>query len=187
MMRDFSAGISKLRYELAKNLAEADVLKSEKLENVTSVFNKRLTVFQHDFLNLIAQTKGTAPNRTTDPNLKAKGRSHIPEAIGAIGGAAAGYTAGGVVVSTTAAHGMWWWAVGAHTVTVATYVAGAVGTTAAVATGGLAAVGGVAVAIAANKGTSKWMRKRIRKGILADFDKKVVPQLTTWAESILNE
>jgi hypothetical protein len=185
MLRDFDSGISKLRYELAKNLAETDVLKKEKVENVVSVFNQRLTVFQHDFLQMLAQLRGGAPNRTDEYNLDARSGSHIPTVVGCIAGAVAGSAAAGMAV-TTASTGMLWWT-STHAVSLATVLAGAAGVSVDVVSGGLTLGGGIAGAIALNKGVAGIMRKRIRKKIMQDFDNSVVPRLRDWATHLFHE
>ena len=182
-LRDFDAGISKLRYELAKNLAETDILKSDKLENVTSVFNERLLVFQHDFLQMLAQIRGDAPNKTNNLNLKAKGGSHLPKVVGGIAGAAAGSTAAGMIVTT--ATGMWWWYHPAASL--ATVLATGAGVSVDLVSGGLTLGGGVIGAIAVNKLVAGGMRKRIRKRIMSDFDSQIVTRLKSWAEGLLDE
>lgn len=185
MLRDFDSGISKLRYELAKNLAETDVLKKEKVENVISVFNERLTVFQHDFLQVLAQMRGGAPNRTDKYSLNPSNGSHVPTVVGGIAGAVAGGAAAGMAV-TTATTGMLWWS-STHAVSLATVLAGAAGVSVDLVSGGLTLGGGIAGAIALNKGVAGFMRKRIRKTIMQDFDGSVVPRLRDWATQLLNE
>ena len=163
MLRDFDSGISKLRYELAKNLAETDVLKKEKVENVISVFDERLTVFQHDFLHVLAQMRGGAPNRTDKYSLDSASGSRVPTVVGGIAGAAAGGAVAGMAV-TTATTGMLWWS-STHAVSLATVLAGAAGVSVDVVSGGLTLGGGIAGAIALNKTVAGFMRKRIRKKI----------------------
>ena len=184
-MREFDSGVSKLRYELAKNLSETDVLKKDKVENVISVFNERLVVFQHDFLQMVAQMHGGAPNRTKRYDLEAHGASHIPTVVGGFAGAVAGGAAAGMAV-TTATTGMLWWS-STHAVSLATVLAGAAGVSVDVVSGGLTLGGGIAGAVALNKGVAGFMRKRIRKKIMSEFDTSIVPQLHEWASGLLHE
>lgn len=185
LLRELDSGISKLRYELVKNLAETDVLKKDKVVNVISVFNERLTIFQHDFLQMVAQTRGGAPNRTQGLNLEARGGSHIPSVVGGIAGAAAGSAAAGMA-ATTATTGMLWWT-SVHAVSLATVLAGAAGISVGAVTGGLALGGGIAGAVALNKGLSSKMRTRVRKQILNDFESNITPKIREWANELLNE
>ena len=80
---------------------------------------------------------------------------------------------------------LWWSSV--HAVSLATMVAGAAGVSATVATGGLALGGGIAGAVAVNKGIAGFMRKRVRNKITGDFDSNVAPKLRTWAAQMLDE
>lgn len=185
MLRDFDCGISKLRYELAKNLAETDVLKKERVENVISVFNERLTVFQHDFLQMLAQMRGGAPNRTERHTLDATSGSNVPIIVGGVAGAVAGSAAAGITV-TTATTGMLWWT-STHAVTLATVLAGATGASVDFVSGGLTLGGGIAGAVAVNKGLAGVMRKRVRNRIMAEFDNSIVPKLNAWATQLLHE
>jgi len=185
MIRDFDGGISKLRYELAKNLAETDVLKKEKVENVVSVFNERLSVFQYDFLQMLEQLKGGAPNKTNKYDLEAHSDSHVPKVVGGIAGFAAGSILAGVTVTTITTGHLWWQSTQA--VSLASWLAGAAGASVDVVSGGLTLGGGIAGAVALNKGVSGMMRKRIRKKIMSEFDTAIVPKLREWASELLHE
>ena len=65
LMRQFEAGLAKVRYELKKNLYEIDPLDKDRLNPLLSVFNDRLIIFQHEFLEFLARVKGTAKSSTT--------------------------------------------------------------------------------------------------------------------------
>lgn len=185
LLRDFDAGLSKLRYELAKNLAEIDVLKTERVENVLSVFNERIVVFQHDFLQMLAQLRGDAPNKTRKLGIQASGASHAPAALGFVAGVVGGTSASGFTVAT-ATSGWWLWS-STTAVSLSTLLAGVTGISAGVVTGGLAIGGGIAGAFAVNKGVSSFMRKRIRKKIMSSFEDHLVPELTEWAKALIDE
>lgn len=185
LLRDFDSGLSKLRYELAKNLAEIDVLKTERVENVLSVFNERIVVFQHDFLQMLAQLRGDAPNNTKKLTIQASGGSHAPAAVGIAAGVAGGTLASGFTVAT-ATSGWWLWS-SPTAVSLSTFLAGVTGLSAGVVTGGLAIGGGLAGMLAVNKGVSSIMRKRIRTKIMSSFDEHVVSELKNWAAELINE
>lgn len=185
LTRTFNAGKARLRLELVKNLAEIDVLKRAKLENELAVFNERLHLFQHDFLGVVAQSTGTAPDSTNRHDMRATAafEQHVPTAFGAAAGVVGGSAVAGFAF-TTATTG-WWIFSSTVPVTVASSIAGVTGASLDVVSGGLTLGGGVAGAIAANKAMAGYLRQRIRKRLMADFDNRIVPALDDWSRQAM--
>ncbi len=70
-------------------------------------------------------------------------------------------------------------------VTVASSIAGVTGASLDIVSGGLTLGGGIAGAIVANKAMAGYLRQRIRKRLLADFDNRIVPALDQWSQQVM--
>ena len=101
LTRQFEAGLAKVKYEYQKNLQEMDPLDEEALEKMLTVFNQRLVIFQHEFMEYLSKVR--AGSRGVNPYteefvIEAPPIERIPAiAAGAAGGIAAGPV--GVVVA----------------------------------------------------------------------------------------
>ena len=176
MARQFDAGLAKIKYELQKNLNDIDPLDKERLSQLLSVFNQRLIVFQHEYLEYLARAKGMAESRVEEFSVSTPSTDKIPELASAIlAGGASAFLVALIPVGTS---GFWFWAT---TVTAAASAGAALGVPAGVVTAGAGVVvGGIAGIVAATLMKSK-RRSLIRKVIMQRFDNEIVPKLRQWA------
>jgi hypothetical protein len=184
--RKFNSAIAKCRYELENNLACIDVLDKGQLTNVLNVFNQRLLVLQHEFLELAATMQGFASDQTVDVGLSRPSQAKVADwAVGGITGGGGAYAASTVAVTTQTVGHLWW----AKTVglTLATVVAGPLGIPAATAALLIGAGGGLASARVANKLFLNMRRKRIRRKVMDAFTQKLEPKLRNWAQGRISE
>jgi len=109
LSRKFKSALAKCRYELENNLACIDVLDKGQLTNALNVFNQRLIVLQHDFLELIATTQGAVSDNTVKANLSKPSQVKVADwAIGGITGGGAAYASSAIVVTTQTIGHLWW-------------------------------------------------------------------------------
>ena len=174
LMCQFTSALQKLRYELEKNLSEIDVLNSNKLKNIVSLFNGRLAIFQSDFLQYLKDYSEN-PNSTFDPPLRSE--KEIQKLLAIIVGSslASALVLSTLVVSTS---GFLFWST---SVTLGSAIGAKLGVPAGPATAGASVVVG-AVAGGAAVVFSRPLRRRIIKDkILKTFDKETVVELKRWA------
>ena len=177
LTRQFEAGLAKVKYEFQKNLQEVDPLNREALEKLLTVFNQRLIIFQHEFMEYLSKVRGGVNPHTKQFVVEAPPLSRIPElASSIIAGGGSAILVALIPVGTT---GWWLWAT---TLTAAASIGSAIGAPAGVVTAGIGvvagAVGGVGVALC----MKKYRRKLIRKSLVAKFDKDIAQQLRAWAK-----
>jgi hypothetical protein len=177
MTRQFEAGLAKVKYEYQKNIQEVDPLDRDSLEKMLSVFNQRLVIFQHEFMEYLSQVRGGVTSQTQNFDVEAPPLNRIPELASSIiagGGSAILITL--IPIGTT---GWWLWAT---TLTAAAGIGSAVGAPAGVVTAGVGIVagafGGVGVALC----MKKYRRKLFRKNLVAKFDNDIATQLRAWAQ-----
>ena len=173
LFSSFEAALTKLRFELSKNINAIDVLDQEELEKCIHLFNDRITIFQHDFLKFLHSNKFSSAEKFDLEIPDDKRLASILTGIGTAG--LAGLLLGLIPVATT---GFWIWT---STVTCATLLGGLLGMpagpAAAIAGGAIGCVAGFGVAVVSRPKR----RKSIRKGILKYYDEKAVPKLKEWA------
>ena len=178
LKRQFEAALSRVKYELERNLSEIDLLNTEKLENMLQVFNQRLIIFQHEFIEHITRLGNTTDSSTGEFRVEAPPWDRIPEIATAIlAGGAGGIAVALIPIGTT---GFWLWAT---TVTAAAATGAAVGVPAGVATAGVGIIIGAVAGVCTALVLKKRRRKIIKKIILNVFDKDVAPKLREWAIS----
>ena len=170
----FEAALTKLRFELSKNINAIDVLDREELEKCIDLFNDRLVIFQHDFLKFMQSNKFGSAEKF---EFKLPSKELVKALITGIGTAGlSGLLAGLIPVATTG-----WW-IFSSTVSAATLLGGLLG----IPAGPAAMLAGAVIGCVAGFGvavlTRPQRRKRIREGILKYYDEKVVPKLKTWAK-----
>ena len=177
LKRQFEAALSRVKYELERNLSEIDLLNTEKLENMLQVFNQRLIIFQHEFIEHITRLGNTTDSSTGEFRVEAPPWDRIPEIAAAILAGGAGGIAVALIPITT---GFWLWA---STVTAAAAAGAAIGVPVGVATAGVGIIVGAGVGVCTALVLKKRRRKFIKKRILIVFDKDVAPKLREWAIS----
>ena len=174
LFSSFESALTKLRFELSKNINAIDVLDREELEKCIHLFNDRMTIFQHDFLKFLRSNKFSSAENF---KLEIPDNELLASILTGIGTAGlSGLLVGLIPVATT---GFWIWT---STVTAATLAGGLVG----IPAGPAAILIGGAVGCVAGFGVAALSRpkrrKSIRDGILKYYDAKVVPQLKAWAK-----
>lgn len=180
VMRQFDAGLAKMRSEVLKNLDGIDLLNHEEAEALVERLNQRLVVAQHDFLDFVNQLSGSSTGKVKSFKLSSAGTTVVPEAAAGVVGAGAGATLINLIPWTVP--GMLW---GTTTTTLATSVGTVLGVGASCATFGASILVGVAAGGALYKYRLSKRRKYVRDAILASFDEEAVPKLRVWAERVV--
>ncbi|MEO1992429.1 MAG: hypothetical protein ABGW78_10890 [Pirellulales bacterium] len=183
LLNEFKAGLSKMRFEILKELHQTNVLDKEKFEHVLDLINQNLIVRQHEFIKMVAQVKGQLSGEPTSVDLKGdtKNKKSIEEVVAAVGGAGLGaagatflgWTTPGIFYSTST--------------TVASTIASVLGVTVGVATAGAAVVGGLGAGYIANKLMRSRRIKKIKNEFMDQWDKSVEEDLLPWAEKVIHE
>lgn len=181
LMFQFTVALHKIRYELEKNLSEIDVLNSKKLEGVVSLFNRRLIIFQSEFLQYLKDYNETVDKPVFDPPFHTENEVAKLSAVVLGSSLAAAILLTTLVVSTS---GFWFWTT---SVTLGGLIGAKVGIPAGPATAGVsiavgAAVGGVTVVA-----SRPMRRKMLKKMVLHAFDNKTSEQLQEWAAKHIKE
>lgn len=173
--RQFEAGLAKVKYEYQKNLQEVDPLDRDALEKMLTVFNQRLVIFQHEFMEYLSKVCGGVNPQTQEFVVEAPPINRIPElASSIIAGGGSAILVALIPVGTT---GVWLWAT---TLTAAASIGSAVGAPAGVATAGIGVVVGAACGVGVALCMKKYRRKLMRKNLVAKFDDVIAPQLRAW-------
>jgi hypothetical protein len=174
--RQFEAGLAKVKYEYQKNLQEVDPLDRDALEKMLTVFNQRLVIFQHEFMEYLSKVRGGVNPQTQDFAVETPPMNRIPElASSIIAGGGSAILIALIPVGTT---GWWLWAT---TLTAAASIGSAVGAPAGLVTAGIGVVVGAAGGVGVALCMKKHRRKLIRKNLAAKFDNEIAPQLRAWA------
>ena len=177
LTRQFEAALASVRYEYEKNLQEVDPLDRDALEKRLSLFNQRLIIFQHEFMEYLSKVRGGVNPQTHKFVVEVPPLSRIEElAASIIAGGGAAILVALIPVGTT---GFWLWAT---TITAAASIGSAIGATVGVVTAGIGVLVGTAVGVCVSFGMRKPRRKLIRKKLLSMFDEKITPQLRAWVE-----
>ena len=176
IMRQFDAGLEKLRSEILSNIDKVDLLDHDEAGGLVDRLNQRFVVSQHDFLEYLSRLSGSSSGSVERFVLSPPDSTIVPEATA--GGV--GAITGGVVVnliSLTVPGWLW----GTTTTTLATGIGTALGVGASVVTIGAAAVVGVVAGGAIYVVRLRKRRKFVRTSILKSFDEDAAPKLREWA------
>lgn len=182
LLRQFERALAKLRYELSNNLGQIDPLDRDKLSQLLLVFNQRLIVFQHDFLQYLERARGESiSSRVEEFVISTPSCDKIPELASAIlaGGAGAFL----VHLLPVATSGFLWWTT---TVTAAAATGAALGLPAGVVTAGVGVAAGAGAGIVVSLLMKSKRRESVRLAIMNKFDKEVAPKLLEWASNHIN-
>lgn len=175
--RQFEAGLAKVKYEYQKNLQEVDPLNRDALEKMLTIFNQRLVIFQHEFMEYLSKIRGGVNPQTQDFVVEPPPLNRIPElASSIIAGGGSAILVALIPVGTT---GWWLWAT---TLTAAASIGSAVGAPSGVVTAGIGIIVGAASGVGVALCMKKYRRKLIRKNLVAKFDDEIAPQLRAWAQ-----
>jgi hypothetical protein len=178
VLRQFDAGIAKLRSEVLKNLDSVDVLDKDAARGLVDRLNQRLVVAQHEFLDFVSRVTGSSHGDVEEFELSSSDGNLLPEFAAGAMGAGTGAILVNLIAWTVPG---WLWGT---TTTLATAVATAIGVGASAVTLGAAAVAGVAVGSALYAYRLRQRRKYVRDSILEAFDEDAVPKLRAWASQI---
>ena len=177
VMRQFESGLAKVKFEFQKTLQEIDPLDSDALDSRLKLFNLRLVIFQHEFLEYLARVRGTVNPHTEAFEFQAPPLNRIPEIAASI--LAGGGSAILVALITVGQTGWWLWA---STVTAAAAIGGAVGVPAGVATAGVGILVGIGGGVLTAIFLKSYRRRFLREALVKKFDDDIVPALRAWAE-----
>ena len=171
--REFEAGLAKVKYEYQKNLQEVDPLDRDALEKMLTVFNQRLVIFQHNFMDYLSKVRYGGVNPDTEEFVvEAPPIDRIPEiASSIIAGGGGAMIVALIPVGTT---GWWIWA---STLTTAASIGSAVGAPAGIVTAGVGVVVGAGVGVGVAISMRKYRRKLVRKALITKFDEDIAPKL----------
>ena len=174
--RQFESGLAKVKYEYQKNLQEVDPLDEEALEKMLTVFNQRLVIFQHEFMEYLSKVRDGVNPHTEEFVVEAPPLDRIPEiAAGIIAG---GYSA--LLVAIIPVVGMKWW-IWSTVVSAAAGIGSVVGAPAGIVTAGTGVIVGAGMGVVVAIAMKKRRRKLIRKALMDKFDTDVAPKLRVWA------
>ena len=179
IMRQFDAGLEKLRSEILSNIDKVDLLDHDEAGGLVDRFNQRLVVSQHDFLEYISRLSGSSSGSVQPFVVSAADSTIVLEATA--GGV--GAITGGVLVNLISLTVPGWsgWLLGTTTTTLATGIGTALGVGASVVTIGAAAVAAVVAGGAIYLVRLRKRRKFVRTSILKSFDEDAAPKLREWA------
>jgi hypothetical protein len=181
-LRQFDGGLAKLRFEFLKNLAERDPLVHEQLSQMLELFNQRLIVFQHEFLEFLSRAKGGAKTHVEEFVVSAPPPGRIAEMAAAI--IAGGGGALLIALIPVGHAGFWIWAT---TITAAASIGGAIAVPAGAVTAGVGIAIGAAAGIGLALALKPYRRKLIRNVLIKKFDAEIAPRLRDWAIARINE
>jgi len=181
IMRQFDAGLEKLRIEVLTNLDRVNLLDEEEATSLVERLNQRLVVAQHDFLDYVGRLSGGALGGVQRFELSPAGTTTLPEAAAGVFGATAGAALVNLISWTVPG---WLW--GTTTTTLAAGIGTALGVGASVVTLGAAAVVGVAAGGAIYVARLRARRNFVRTSLLKSFDEDAVPKLRDWARQIVD-
>lgn len=164
LTRQFEYWLAELRLAYEKNLQGVDPLDRAALAKMLTLFNQQLVIFQHKFLEHLAQARGGVEDpHTQEFEIKAPSLDRKPEiAAWIIGGTP---TAPGIYGALRMSWKNQCKFIGKHPTVI---------------------VGGLAIIAGAYIFTHMWRnnkRESIRKQLIAQFDKEIVPSLRAWAHS----
>jgi len=182
LQQDFEQALQNMKMELITDLYRTDVLNKEKMEGLQRECNQRLINVQLDFLNRLAQMHSKVSVRLDAEGTVTSGDIATITVTGLVaGGATTGLS---LVTLWTVQSTSWFFWTTTSSVSLATMLAGILGTSLWVAnallTGGIGLIAGLAM---------YWTyyptwRYRLRKQLLDDFDIKILPKLRDWAVEV---
>ena len=182
---EFEAALAKLRLEFEQNLYGIDTLEKDEVERVLSLFNKRLVIFQYDFIkflkSMFAETTYISTHQFTFQTPNTNSMDSIYSGIVASGTSMLALSL--ITVTQTAG---WWIFATTTTTSLGAIIGSAVGISTGWATAGVGLVAGVGVGFAVNRLTRKSRRKKIRNKLVEKYTKEVEPSLREWAEKAIN-
>jgi len=187
MIRQFNAGLQRVKFELEKGLMELNPLDYARLANFVAVFNERLVVFQHEFLDHIAQIRGGAKDSTIHVRVRACRSVHrVFGWLGGLGvGCLASWLARNLPVIPVGIGHLWW----KKTVylPIATWLAAKLGISIAVAAAGIGVVAGIVAGLLIARAVAHAEQRRVRRTVKAVLNREVVPKLQAWAKECIGE
>ena len=185
-LSEFDMALAKLKMEFEQNIYNIDTLDKEQVGKALALFNKRLVIFQYDFLKYLRNTF----SETNDFSPKAF--DFKTPSTGSMSDIYSGILAGGSsmlalsLITVTQTTGWWIFATTTST-SLGAIIGSAVGVSAAVATAGIGLVSAVGVGFAVNRLTRKPRRKAIRNKIIEKYSKDVEPKLREWAQETIDK
>ena len=153
LTRQFEGGLAELKYEYQKRLQETDPIDRDAFAEMLTLFNQRLVIFQHTFLEHLVRAYGKVDDtHTQEFEVEAPPLDRKPEIaawiIGGLGG--------------LGSYGAW--------KILPKHPAGIIG--------GLVVVAGASIFTREWKNNK---RKSVRKQLTVHFDEEIAPSLRAWA------
>ena len=180
--REFETQLAILRLKFQDTIIKVDPLENKIFRNQIEMFNQDLIIFQYRFLQYLA-SNGLMESDDCPTNFNPKIPSvfHIPELItGSLSGSTGAYLVT-LIPGTTS--GFWFWTTELTAVQVAAAAVGVSASVVIASAGALIAAGSM---LLVNKVLKDRRRYSIRKKVLNNFDKEVVPQLKVWVQRYVN-
>lgn len=180
---EFDEALVKLKIEFEQNIYGIDPLKKEDVERVLSLFNKRLVIFQYDYIkylkSLFAETNNVSVRPFNFQKPDSNSINHIYSGIVACGGSVLALSL--ITVSQTT------FFVFTSTMSLGALIGSAIGVGTGWATAGVGVAAGVGVGFAVNRLTRNSRRKKIRNLLIEKYTKEVEPSLREWAEKTIDK
>ena len=175
--------LSKAATDLMGMLSGIDLLNQAAVTSKLKVYEKTLITIQKD---VVAQLSSFLEELPTSEKIKLNFKKDAPisEAVVGLMGTG-GLFAAGTLITIAQTSGWWIFSTTAQ-VSIATVIAGALGISTAVATGGLALAGGVVAIVVINKSLKNSRRNDINTkidGLISESEQKI----KLWADTILEK
>ncbi len=180
-MRVFESGLAKIKLEFVKNLEERDILDQNTLEGLLNVFNQRLVIFQHEYLEFLSRTLGPTKSNVNDYKFSNPDYSMIPElATGILAGGSTAILVSVIPVTT----GPWYWT---STVTAASALGAKIGVAGGIVTAALGVAVGAGIGYGINQYMKDSRKKEAKEKLIKYFDEDLKNSLRNWARDRIFE
>ena len=174
---EFDAALAKLRLEFEQNLYSIDTLKKEDVERTLTLFNKRLVIFQYDFIKYLKSAFSEADSVSTcEFNFQTPSINSIETIYSSIVACGASILALSLI---SVPQTVFW--VFTTTISLGALIGSSIGVSTGWATAGVGILAGAGAGVAVNLATRKARRKKIRNKLVKKYTEEVEPGLREWA------
>ncbi|MBP5202248.1 hypothetical protein J6253_05880 [bacterium] len=177
LKNNFRMDLAQEGYELRKMLSQNDILDKNVLQNCLDTVGDHIKVLCLKYSNAARKYTSLASYRMNAP----ESEDWIATTLGSLLSGIGGLLLAGMTV-TTVTTGMWWWKTTSE-VSLAAYIAGALGIGAGVATGGIALALGAGGGYAVSKLTKNMFKEKLISTVMRNYENKVTPQLLEWFDN----
>ena len=181
LKNNFRMDLAQEGYELRKMLSQNDILDKNVLQNCLDTVGDHIKVLCLKYSNAARKYTSLASYRMNAP----ESEDWIVTGLASAAGGFGGMMLAGMTV-TTATTGMLWWKTTVD-VSLAAYLAGALGIGAGIATGGIAIALGLGGGYAVSKLTKSMFKEKLISKVMRNYESKVTPQLLEWFDNEIGE